>query len=157
MTRKSIASQDAEDLAVHQGVGRIERLIEPILFGHRIKVILFFLAVSIFFAFQMLKLKPDASFNSMIPASHPYIASYLKYENELRPLGNVVRIVVENTQGDIYSPEYLDMLRKITDEVFYIPGVDRGNLKSLWTPNVMWYEATEAGMSAGHKIGRAHV
>lgn len=152
MIRQSTTPQDAEDLAVHQGAGRMERLLEPILFGHRIKVIFFFLAVSIFFAYQTTKLRPDASFQNMIPASHPYIANYLKYENELRPLGNVVRIAIENTQGDIYSQAYLDTLKKITDEVFYIPGVDRGNMKSLWTPNVMWFEVTEAGMTAGHII-----
>ena len=43
-------------------------------------------------------------------------------------------------------------MRKITDEVFYIPGVDRSNLKSLWTPNVMWFEVTEEGMTAGHIV-----
>ncbi|SFU38027.1 efflux RND transporter permease subunit [Pseudoduganella namucuonensis] len=152
MNRKAAAPRDAEDLAMHRGTGRMEGLVEPVLFGHRLKVILLFLVVSIFFAVQMLKLKPDASFQNMIPASHAYIANYLKFENELRPLGNVVRIAVENTRGDIYDPAYLETLRKITDEVFYIPGVDRGNLKSLWTANVMWYEVTEEGMTAGHII-----
>lgn len=152
MSRKTTLLQEA-DLAVHhENVGRIERFFEPIVFGHRLKAILFFLLVSIFFGYQILKLKPDASFQNMIPASHPYIANYLKYEYELRPLGNVVRIAVENTQGDIYNKDYLDTLRKITDEVFYIPGVDRSNLKSLWTPNVMWFEVTEEGMTAGHIV-----
>ncbi|MBA5640076.1 RND family transporter [Duganella sp. LX20W] len=136
----------------HENVGRVERLFEPILFGHRLKVILFFVLVSVLLGFQILKLKSDASFQNMIPASHPYIANYLKYENELRPLGNVVRIAVENKRGDIYSQDYLDTLRKITDEVFYIPGVDRSNMRSLWTPNVMWFEVTEEGMTAGHIV-----
>lgn len=33
--------------------------------------------------------------------------------------------------------------------MFYIPGVDRGNMKSLWTSNVTWMEVTEAGMDGG--------
>lgn len=136
----------------HERVGTIERFLEPRLFGHRIPALIFFFLVSIFFGYHALQLRPDASFQKMIPVSHPYIANYLKYENELRPLGNVVRIAIENTQGDIYNQEYLETLRKITDEVFYIPGVDRGNMKSLWTPNVMWSEVTEAGMTAGHII-----
>jgi predicted RND superfamily exporter protein len=151
MSRQATTPQDTQNPVVHhESMGRMERLLEPILFGHRVKVILFFLAISIFLVFQTLKLKPDASFQNMIPASHPYIASYLKYESDLRPLGNVVRIVVEHTQGDIYNQAYLETLRNVTDEVFYIPGVDRGNLKSLWTPNVMWFEVTEEGMAAGH-------
>ncbi len=130
----------------------LERLIEPLLFARRPLVLAFFALASLFFAWQASMLRPDASFQKMVPSSHPFIANYLKYENELRPLGNVVRIAVESVDGDIYSAAYLDTLKKITDEVFYIPGVDRGNLKSLWTPNVLWMEVTEAGMVGGQII-----
>ncbi|MES2148517.1 MAG: MMPL family transporter [Pseudomonadota bacterium] len=136
----------------HQKMGALERLIEPRLFAHRFTIMLVFLIASLFFGWQAAQLRPDASFQKMVPASHPFIANYLKYENELRPLGNVVRIAVETDGADIYSAAYLDTLRRITDEVFYIPGVDRGNLKSLWTPNVLWMEVTEAGMAAGQII-----
>ena len=37
----------------------------------------------------------------------------------------------------------------VTDEAFFIPGVDRGNMKSLWTPNVLWQEVTEDGFAVG--------
>ncbi|RQP23702.1 efflux RND transporter permease subunit [Piscinibacter terrae] len=133
---------------------RIEAFFERQLFAHRVPVLLFFLAVSALLAWQASLLRPDASLAKMVPASHPYIANYLHYENELRPLGNVVRIAVETTDGDIYSREYLDTLKKITDEVFYIPGVDRGNLKSLWTPNMDWVEVTEEGFQSGPVIAK---
>ncbi|MRV75501.1 MMPL family transporter [Duganella sp. FT92W] len=136
----------------HQKFGAVERFLEPRLFKHRLAVLLFFIAASILMGWQASQLKPDASFAKMVPAYHPYIANYFKYENELRPLGNNIRIAVEAQNGDIYSKEYLDTLKKITDEVFYIPGVDRGNLKSLWTPNVLWMEVTEGGMNAGQII-----
>ncbi|MBV8667187.1 MAG: RND family transporter [Burkholderiaceae bacterium] len=130
----------------------VEHFLEPRLFRHRIVVLILFALASVLFAWQATKLRPDASFQKMVPIFHPYIANYLKYENELRPLGNNVRIAVESTSGNIYSKEYLDTLKKITDEVFYIPGVDRGNMKSLWTPNVIWMEVTENGMDAGQII-----
>ena len=136
----------------HIKIGKIERFIEPLLFGFRLPVLLLFFLASVLFAYEASQLRADASFQKMVPVFHPYIANYLKYETELRPLGNVVRIAVENTNGDIYSKAYLDTLKKITDEVFYIPGVDRGNLKSLWTPNVTWMEVTEAGMDGGQII-----
>ena len=50
-----------------------------------------------------------------------------------------------STAGDIFDPHYLEVLRKVSDEVFYIEGVDRNRLKSLWTPNVRWTEVTESG------------
>jgi len=142
----------SSEAKVHQKVGMVERFLEPRLFGHRLPVLILFLLASVLFGYEAAQLRPDASFQKMVPITHPYIANYLKYESELRPLGNIVRIVVENTQGGIYDKDYLDTLKKITDDVFYIPGVDRGNLKSLWTPNVGWIEVNEAGMTGGQII-----
>ncbi len=39
----------------------------------------------------------------------------------------------------------MDKLRRATDEVFFIPGVDRSRVFSLFTPNVRFTEVTEAG------------
>jgi predicted RND superfamily exporter protein len=117
-------------------------------------VLILFLLATLFFGYQAALLRPDASFQKMVPTFHPYVANYFNYENELRPLGNVIRIAVVNTKGDIYSKEYLEVLKKVTDEVFYIPGVDRGTMKSLWTPNVMWTEVTEEGLQAGPVVSQ---
>ena len=81
-----------------------------------------------------LKLTLNASFEKMIPSGHPYIQNYLEHRNDLRSLGNALRIVVENTGGDVYDPKYLDTLRKISDELVLTPGVDRSWVKSLWPP-----------------------
>ena len=140
------------ELTVHRKLGFLEHRIEPLLFNHRVAVLLLFTIASAFFLFYAEKLHLDASFQEMVPTRHPYIAHYLEYESELRPLGNVVRIAVESKQGDIYSKEYLETLKKVTDEVFFIPGVDRGNMKSLWTPNVLWQEVTEDGFAVGRII-----
>lgn len=137
-----------------QESGKIVQLAEHILFSYRIPVMLFFAVLSVFFAYQAAQLRPDASFQKMVPVTHPFIANYLRYENELRPLGNVLRIAVHNKNGTIYDKAFLDKLRLITDEVFYIPGVDRGNLSSIWTPNVMWRQVTEEGLRMGPVIGQ---
>ena len=137
-----------------QDVGRFGLFLENMLFQKRQWVLLLFAMLTVFFAWQAAGLKPDASFQKMVPAEHPYIANYLKYENELRPLGNVLRIAVYNKKGNIYDAAFLDTLRQITDEVFYIPGVDRGNLSSIWTPNVMWRQVTEEGLRMGPVIAQ---
>src|SRR3982750_4215350 len=51
------------------------------------------------------RLTLSASFEKMIPRSHPYIQNYLENRAELRGLGNALRIVVENPNGDIYDPD----------------------------------------------------
>jgi len=152
MSRKHRAATTDVDLEHHREVGRAEAFIERWLFGHRAVVLVGFALVSVFLAWHALQLRPMASFEKMVPARHPYVANYLAYESQLRPLNNLVRIAVETTTGDIYDPVFLDTLKKITDEVFYIPGVDRGNLQSIWTSNVQWYEVTEDGLRSGTVI-----
>lgn len=142
------ASGDA-DLDHHQGVRSVEAVVERWLFSHRPLVLAAFFMLSVVFAWQAAGLRPDASFEKMIPTGHPFIQNYLDFEDQLRPLNNQLRIAVETTEGTIYTAEFLDTLKKVTDEVFYIPGVDRGNLQSIWTPNVQWFEATEDGLRSG--------
>ena len=100
-------------------------------------------------AAAVMRLTLNASFDKMIPAGHPYIQNYLEARNDLRGLGNSLRIVVENTSGDVYDPKYLDALRAISDELVLTPGVDRAWVKSLWTPTVRWTEVTEEGFRGG--------
>ncbi len=132
--------------------GRLVTVSERILFRNRLPVLLFFLIASIALGIAALSLRPDASFSRMIPTGHPFIANYLKFEDVLRPQSNVLRVLVEAPAGDILNKEFLETLREVNDKIFYLPGVDRGNLKSLWTPNAMWAEVTTEGLRAGRVI-----
>src|SRR4249920_3697672 len=134
-----------ENFDINSG-SRLERLV----FNRRRIVMIVCLVLTLLFGtLAALKLTLNASFEKMIPRGHPYIQNYLQNKAELRGLGNALRIVVENKQGDIYAPAYLDTLRKINDELVLTPGVDRAWVKSLWTPAVRWTEVTEEGFRGG--------
>ena len=125
---------------------RLERLV----FNHRLAFVLCMLLTTLvlgYMAFTRLELRP--SFEKMLPQSHPYIQHYLANRQSLRGLGNSVRVVVENTRGDIFDPDYLQTLRQINDELFLSDGVDRAWMKSLWSPAVRWTEVTEEGFQGG--------
>lgn len=129
-----------------------ETVLEKLFFHHRLWLLVIFTLVTAALAFQATKIRPDASFEKMIPTSHPYIANYVENRNDLKGLGNAVRIAVETTEGSIFSAKYLETLKAIHDEVFYISGIDRAGLKSLWSPGVRWQEVTEDGFSGGPVI-----
>ena len=145
-------NRDAEMLVVsdlsafdRQSGNRLERLI----FNNRAWVILACALLSIAFAVQLRGLVLSASFEKMLPQSHPYIHNYLANRSELRGLGDSVRIVIENVDGDIFDKRFLDRFAKVNDEIFLLPGVDRAWMKSIWTPVVRWTEVTEEGFSGG--------
>ncbi|PZW43263.1 RND family transporter [Pseudomonas sp. URMO17WK12:I2] len=131
-------------------------LLERLIFNNRPAVILICLLVSVFLFFQATQVRPSTSFEKMIPLSHPFIQNMMEHRNDLANLGNTVRIAVEAKDGDIFSQSYMETLRQIHDEVFYIPGVDRSGLKSLWSPSVRWTEVTEEGFAGGEVIPQTY-
>ncbi|SDW97558.1 efflux RND transporter permease subunit [Marinobacter mobilis] len=139
--------------ATEKGAGKgMVTFFERLIFRNRPLVLLFFLVVSIFLGYKALSLRPDASFNRMIPTGHEYVQNYLRWEEMLAPQSNVLRVIVENESGYVFNAEYMETLREVTDAIFYLPGVDRGNLKSLWTPNALWTEVTNEGLRGGRII-----
>jgi predicted RND superfamily exporter protein len=142
----------SERLTVGPEDGRLRPALGRLLFRLRLPLLVVFAVATVFFAWQLSMLRPDASFEKMIPVSHPYIQNFLRSRDDLKGLGNSVRIIVETREGDIFTAEFQDLLRRITDEVFYVNGVDRSALQSLWTPNVRWQEVTEEGFVGGAVI-----
>jgi hypothetical protein len=67
-------------------------------------------------------------------------------------MGNTLRIAVESKSGTIFDAEYLETVRKLSDEVFLLPGVDRPYMKSVWAPSVRWTGVTEEGLDGGPVI-----
>jgi predicted RND superfamily exporter protein len=125
-------------------------LLERTVFNNRLAmVVVCAIATLVLGYLAATKLVLNASFEKMIPQSQPYIKNYLTYQKDLRGLGNAVRVVVENTDGDIFDPKYLEALKQINDELILTPGVDRAWVKSLWMPGVRWTEITEEGFRGG--------
>ncbi|MCC4114777.1 MMPL family transporter [Aromatoleum toluclasticum] len=124
--------------------GRLEQFV----FNNRLKVIFAFVVLSVFLGWHASQLRVNASFERMIPGSHPYIQNFLQNRGELKGLGNSVKVVVENVNGDIFDPEYMRVLQEVHDTLSLLPGVDRPWLKGLWAPVVRWSEVTEDGIEA---------
>ncbi|MFZ6048092.1 RND family transporter [Pseudomonas sp. CR3202] len=129
---------------------RSGNLLERLIFNNRMLVVLACLLATLALGYYAAtRLTLSASFEKMLPQSQPFIKNYLEHRQSLRGLGNSVRVVVENTEGDIFDPRYLQVLKEVNDQIFVTPGVDRAWMKSLWTPAVRWTEVTEEGFRGG--------
>ena len=136
--------RDLADFPADSG-NRLERAV----FNHRVVVMLLCLLATLVLGVMASKASLNASFEKMIPVGHPYIRNYLEHRDDLRGIGNTLRVVVENTQGSVYDARYLDALKHVNDDLFLEPGVDRAWVKSLWMPAVRWTEVTEEGFQGG--------
>jgi predicted RND superfamily exporter protein len=129
------------------------RLSERLIFlTNRPGVIILFALVTLFLGYQAYHLRPDASFNKLIPQGHPFVQKMNAHMRDLRASGASLKVSVAMREGDIFNDEYLSTLGQIADEIFYIPGVDKNGLKSLWSPDVRWTMVTEEGFEAGSVI-----
>ena len=128
--------------------------LEGLLFNHRPFILLACLLATLFFGFSASQTKLNASFEKMIPTHQAFIVNFLKHYNELQSQGNAVRIVVSANQGTIINAHYLAVLEKISDQVYLLPGVDRGYMTSLWTPLTRWLAVTPDGLEGGPVISQ---
>jgi predicted RND superfamily exporter protein len=125
--------------------------IENLIFGNRRLVIAFFVVMTAFMAWQASHLRVDAGFAKMLPLEHEYMKTYVEYRDQFGGANRVV-IAIRAREGDIFTPEFFQVLQKVTDDVFFIPGVDRTRVMSLFTPNVRFTEVVEDGISGGNVI-----
>ena len=131
--------------------GKLIGIIEETVFRFRPLVIGLFALVTLFMIWSATALKVDAGFNKLLPLEHPYMKTFIEYQKEFGG-ANRVLIAVTVNEGNIFTREFFDALKQITDQVFFIPGVDRAQVKSLFTPNVRFIEIVEDGFSGGNVI-----
>lgn len=124
---------------------------EDLIFNNRALVIAFFVLVTVFMVFSVTRLRIDAGFNKMLPLEHEYMKTYVQYRQEFGG-ANRVLIAVMTKKGDIFTPEFFDLLKNVTDDVFFLPGVDRALVQSIFTPNVRYTEVVEDGIAGGNVI-----
>jgi uncharacterized protein len=131
---------------------RLVTALENLIFGNRIPLIVLFALVTVFMAWSAAtSLRVDAGFSKQLPLEHEYMATFVEHYEEF---GGADRILIGliDESGDMFNPEFFRALKQATDAVFFIPGVDRARVTSIFTPNVRFLEVTEEGIEAGDVI-----
>ncbi|GIU48372.1 efflux RND transporter permease subunit [Shewanella algidipiscicola] len=125
--------------------------LESFLFRQRGLVIFAFVMVTLFLGFQASHLRMDAAFIKNIPLNHSYMQTYLKHQKQFGGANNIM-VAVEDTSGNIFNANFFDSLKQVHDQLFFIPGVDRAQVKSLFSPSTRFTEVVEDGFAGGPVI-----
>lgn len=132
---------------------KILRAIEPLIYARRWLTMGILLVLTVFFAAVASTMKPDAGYDKSIPLEHDYMKVLKQYQAEFGSANNVlVALIQKDGKGEIYNGEFLASLKAATDEVFFLPGVDRSRVSSLFTPDVRYVEVVEGGFKGGNVI-----
>ncbi|MDR6915399.1 putative RND superfamily exporter protein [Pseudomonas sp. 3296] len=128
-------------------VGRVSWWI----FHLRRPLLIFFILLTLLFTFTATRLRVEAGFSKMIPLQHEYMQSFLKYQSVFGG-ANKVLLALKNEKGEIFDPGFMESLHQVTEEVFYIKGVERSSVTSLFTSNVRYNEVVEDGFRGGNIV-----
>ncbi|MCC5864821.1 MAG: MMPL family transporter [Wenzhouxiangella sp.] len=120
-------------------------------FSVRPLILLIFLVGTLAMMFFMAQLRVDAGFLKQLPLDHEYMQTFMQYEREFGG-ANRVMVALMAEDGEMFTPEFFDKLEQVTNQVFFIPGVDRASVRSIFTPNVRFVEIVEDGFAGGNVI-----
>ncbi|HYD97932.1 MAG TPA: RND family transporter, partial [Alphaproteobacteria bacterium] len=124
--------------------------IERFVFGKRPLVLALFAVITVALGYATTLLKVDAGFEKLVPLKHEYMQTYVQH----REFGGANRVLValEAKGGDVFTADFFKVLKAVTDEMYFIPGVDRPTVTSLFTPNVRFIEIVEDGFAGGNVV-----
>ena len=126
--------------------------LEKLIFGHRqLIVVAFLLLTAVLGVVAVRGLHIDAAFTKHLPLKHEYMQTFVKHQSDFGS-ANRVLIALIARDGNMFEPAFFDALKKATDEVLVMDGIDRGRVQSLFTPNVRYMEVVEDGIEAGNVV-----
>ncbi|MEA3543970.1 MAG: MMPL family transporter [Thermodesulfobacteriota bacterium] len=125
--------------------------LETLIFDNRRVFLGFFILITLLMAYSVTNLRIDAGFSKLLPLKHEYMQTYIEHRKEFGG-ANRILIALMAKDGDIFTPDFFKTLENATDDVFFIPGVDRAQVSSLFTPNVRFTEVVEDGIAGGNVV-----
>ena len=121
------------------------------IFSRRKSLLFIFVVLTITLGFSSSNIKTGADFLKTVPVNHDYMKVFSEYK---KSFGGANKIIVAITPANdsIYTNKSLNILKEITEDVFFIDGIERSSVTSLFTPNVRFVEVVEEGFRAGNII-----
>jgi predicted RND superfamily exporter protein len=112
---------------------------------HRYVVLGVILLGTLFFAWQLTKIKVESRFSDLLPKDHPYIKVHNEYKDQLGdPLK--VFLMLRVTEGNIYNQDTLTKIKHLTDELDELPGVNHNQVYSIGSRKIKKITVTTYGI-----------
>ena len=126
-------------------VNRTVERIADLLIVWRKSLLALFVLLTLALGYSATHTQLDPGFNKQIPVRNAFMVNFLNFSQYFTGANRFLVSVKWKGEGDIYNRQYLETLRKVTDDVFFINGVSRASVTSLFTANVRYIEITEDG------------
>jgi predicted RND superfamily exporter protein len=112
---------------------------------NRLAVLITIILLTIFFGYHARKIEMYTAFSDLLPRDHPFIRVHNKFRKVFGG-ANLVLLSVEVKKGDIFNPQTLAKIKKLTEVVERIPGANNYQIFSIARQKVKDVRATSWGI-----------
>jgi predicted RND superfamily exporter protein len=117
------------------------------LIGHRVWVVATVLAITAAMGYLAAQVEVKTVFSDLLPRDHPYI----KVNNQFKQTfggSNMVSIMLEVDQGDVFQMKVLERVQKITKQLQQVSNVDAYQIVSLASKKIKEVRASTDGIES---------
>jgi uncharacterized protein len=124
------------------------RAIADWILAHRALLLAIFALISVLLAGSATRLRIDASWQKTLPLNHPYMQTFTQYQDAFGG-ANFVLVALMRKDGEMFTREFFTALKNLGDDIFFMPGIDRSRVRSIFSADARYIEIIEDGFSAG--------
>jgi predicted RND superfamily exporter protein len=124
--------------------GKVDHVFD-VLIRHRKLVVLFVLAVTAVMGYLASQIEVRTIFSDLLPKNHPYVEVNQRFKSTFGG-SNMVSIMLEVKQGDIFDQKVLAKVRKLTIDLQQVEGVDTYQIISLASKKLKDVRASTEGV-----------
>ena len=131
-----------------------DRIVEgyvAFIWRHRPITLAILLALTAFWAYQATKVEMYSQFADLLPQGHPYIQAYNQHRETFGG-ANIVTLVLQVKEGDIFTTETLKKVRYVTDQMDLIDGVDHNQVASASHVKIRNIKTLPGGMIRSYPV-----
>ena len=118
---------------------------------HRPVTLLILTLITLFWLYESRKVQMYSQFADLLPQGHPYIQAYNQHRETFGG-ANIVTLVLEVEQGDIFNTQTLQKVRQVTDHIDQINGVDHGQVASASHVKIRNIKTLPGGMIRSYPV-----
>lgn len=121
--------------------------VTDILFKHRVLVVGLIAALSAILGLIALNLRIVTDFRDLLPSRHAYVQVHESFKETFGGT-NVITIMVEPEEGDVFQPKVLNKIKEITEGLYKIDAVNDFQIVSLASKKLQTIHASTEGIAS---------
>ena len=126
------------------GASRLDRFV-ALCIRQRVLVVVLISLLTLMFATLAVRIEIKTVFSDLLPKNHPYIKVHEAFKQTFGS-SNLVSIMLEVKDGDIFTPAVLNKITKVTKELQLVDGVNQFQVISLASKKLKEVRASTEGI-----------